>query len=88
MAVIKFGGFAPNDVFNTIGGFKFGGMVWYRHTYVHAEKKFNLVIERHTTKPPNFPAIRYALESSSFIMDLHVLLLPNRLLIHETILTS
>ena len=54
--VIKFGSFAPNDVFNTIGGFNFGSTVWYRHTYMHAEKKladFNLAVERHTAKPSN-----------------------------------
>ena len=33
--VNKFGSLAPiaNDVFSTIGGHKFGGMVWYCHTY-------------------------------------------------------
>ena len=36
--VIKFGGFAPNDIFSTIGRFKFGGMVQYCHMYMHAEK--------------------------------------------------
>ena len=54
--VIKFGSFAPNDVFHTIGGFKFGGMVRYCHTYMHAEKSladFNLAVERHTAKLPN-----------------------------------
>ena len=39
--VIEFGGFAPNDVLNTIGGFKFGGMVWYHHRYLPAEKKID-----------------------------------------------
>ena len=53
---IKFDCFAPNDVFNTIGGFKFGSMVRYRHMYMHMEKNladFNLAVERHTAKPPN-----------------------------------
>ena len=53
MVVIKFGGFAPNDV---ISGFKFGGMVRYRHMYMHMKKSladFNLAIERHTVKLPN-----------------------------------
>ena len=36
LAVIKFGSLAQNDVFNTIIGIKFGGMVRYRHTYMHA----------------------------------------------------
>ena len=56
LAVIKFGGFAPNNVFNTIDGLKFGSMVRYRHTNMHTEKKlvdFNLAVERHTAKPPN-----------------------------------
>ena len=38
----------PND-FNTICGFKFGGMVKYCHTYMHAEKDladFNLAVGR------------------------------------------
>ena len=55
LAVIKFGGFAPNDVLSTISRFKFGGMVRYRHTctYMHMEKKIDLMVERHTAKPPN-----------------------------------
>ena len=47
LAVIKFGGLAPNNVFHTIFGLKFGGMVRYRHRYMHAEKKlvdFNLAV--------------------------------------------
>ena len=47
--VIKFGGFAPNNVFKTICGFKFGSIVWYRHTYMHVEKylaDFNLAVGR------------------------------------------
>ena len=54
--VIKFGGFAPNNVSNTIGGFKFGGMVRYRHMNMHTEKNlvgFNLAVETHTAKPQN-----------------------------------
>ena len=42
-----------------IGIFKFGGMVRYRHTNMHVEKKvvnLNLAVERHTkfNSPPNF----------------------------------
>ena len=36
-------------------------MVQYRHTYMIVEKNladFNLAVERHTAKLPNFPAIR------------------------------
>ena len=53
--VIKFDSFAPNDVFNTIGGFKFGGMV-SPYVHAHMEKNladFNLAVERHTAKQPN-----------------------------------
>ena len=37
----------PNDIFHTIVGLKFGGMVRYRHTYMHTEKNladFNLAV--------------------------------------------
>ena len=60
--VIKFGGFAPNDIFSTIGRFKFGGMIRYCHMYMHAEinlADYNLAVERYIAKPPNFPALRY-----------------------------
>ena len=44
-----------------IGRFKLiGGMVRYRHTYMHMLEMsagFNLAVERHTDKPPNFLAI-------------------------------
>ena len=62
----------PQTMFliNTIDRFKFGGMVWYRHTNMHAEK--NLAVERHTAKPPNSPAIQYAL-----IATLHISKLPS-----------
>ena len=40
---------APNDVLNSIGGFKFGGMEQYCHTYnVHVLEilaDFNLAVE-------------------------------------------
>ena len=45
--VIKFGDLSPNEVYNTIRGLKFSGMVQYRHTYMHMDKKltdFNLVV--------------------------------------------
>ena len=54
--VNKYGGIAPNDVFNTTGGLKFGGMVQYHHTNIACGKKladFNLVVERHIAKPSN-----------------------------------
>ena len=38
---------------NTIGGFKFGGMVWYRHTHMYKVEilaDFNLVVLMHTAK--------------------------------------
>ena len=42
--------------------------------YVHAHgRDFNLVIERHTTKPPNFPAIRYILSVHVSILILYYL---------------
>ena len=42
-----------------IGGFKLGGMVQHHHacTYMHVVEivvEFNLAVERHTTKLPNF----------------------------------
>ena len=63
LAVIKFGGFVPK-MFITLSvdlNLVVCSMVQYRHTYMHTEKKFadfNLVVKRHTTKPPNFLAIR------------------------------
>ena len=50
---IKFGGLAPKDVFNTIGGLKFGGMVRYRNTtctIMHEEK---ILIWQFKCIPPN-----------------------------------
>ena len=56
LAVIKFGGLGPKRRFSHYSGLKFGGMVRYRRTYIHAEKilaDFNLAVQRHTAKPPN-----------------------------------
>ena len=39
LTVIKFGGSGPKRRFSHYLGLKFGGMVWYRHTYMHVEKK-------------------------------------------------
>ena len=39
LAVIKFGGLPPNDVFDTTGRLKIGSTVLYCHTYMQAEKK-------------------------------------------------
>ena len=60
------------DIFSTlqnlICGFKFGGLVWDRHTYI-CEKEiladFNSAVIIYAkppkfNSPPNFPAIRYA----------------------------
>ena len=44
--VIKFGSLAPDNVFITIGGLKFGSMVWYRHLYMHMEKSLAILIVR------------------------------------------
>ena len=61
------GNIGPKRRFSHYSGLKFGGMVRYRHTYMHAEKflaDFNfggLKAYRQTAKfnsPPNFPAIR------------------------------
>ena len=40
LAVIKFGGLGPKQRFSHYLGLKFGSMVRYRHTYMHAEKNF------------------------------------------------
>ena len=41
LAVIKFGRLGRKRRFSYYSGLKFGGMVRYRHTYVHARgKKF------------------------------------------------
>ena len=57
------GRWAPNHHCKNIGGFKFGGSVRDRHTYMHASMKYWRILiwqlQRQTTKPPNFPAIRY-----------------------------
>ena len=40
-------------MFKCIGGFKFGGMVWYYHMYMYTVENledFNLAVERHTAK--------------------------------------
>ena len=47
LAVIEFGGLGRKRRFSHYSGLKFGGMVWYRHTYMHAEKNladFNLAV--------------------------------------------
>ena len=44
---IKFGSLASNYVLHTIGGFKFDGVVQYRHTHMHTVEilmDFNLVV--------------------------------------------
>ena len=59
----KIGGLIPNDVFNTIRGLKFGGMVQYNgglNTY-RQTAKFNSL--------PNFPAIRYVGRTPSYHMN-------------------
>ena len=33
--IMKFGGLAPNDVLNDIGGFEFGASARYHHLYMH-----------------------------------------------------
>ena len=53
LAVIKFGGLAPNDALTLLAD-KFGSMVQYCHTgntYMHAGKIWRF--------KPNFPAIQY-----------------------------
>ena len=63
LAGIKFDGWAPNQHFKNISGFKFGGSVRDRHMYICKYEilaDFNLVIARQTTKLPNFPAIQYS----------------------------
>ena len=55
------GGQVQNDVFNSIGRFKFSSMVWYCLMYMHALEvlvNFTLVVEQHTAK---FLAIQYVL---------------------------
>ena len=50
---IKFGGLVPNRHYTNIGGFKFGGVVWYRHTYIRTEENLvdiNLVGDCQTAK--------------------------------------
>ena len=47
---IKFGGLAPNDMLDSIGRFKFGSMVWYRHKYMYMHIVEISVDERHTAK--------------------------------------
>ena len=54
--VIKFGGLGPKRRFSHYSGLKFGGMVQYRHMYMHTEKMladFNLVVYRYNAKTPN-----------------------------------
>ena len=49
--VIKIVSLAPNDVFNTIGGLKFGGMVWYCQRTCMRKKRIEFQIGglAHTT---------------------------------------
>ena len=59
---IKFGGFAPNDVFNTIAELNLE--LWYGIAICICTRKqkladFYLAVKRHIAKQPNFPAIRY-----------------------------
>ena len=67
LAGIKFGSWVPNCHCKCIGGFKFGVLVWDRHTYnrVRILADFNLAVaqaDSQTAKlnsPPNFLAIQY-----------------------------
>ena len=63
MPGIKFGSLALNRHCKNIGGFKFGGLKLYGSTcsqgnIVRNLVDFNLVVERQTTKAPNFPAVQ------------------------------
>ena len=54
----KYGDLVPDKI-NGIGGCKFGGMVWYQHTCMHAIEMlagFNFAVRRHTAIPPNILA--------------------------------
>ena len=51
----------------SIGEFKFGGMVWYHHMYMHAVEilaDFNLAVEIHAAQSPIFSAVWYILYKS------------------------
>ena len=62
LVVIKFGGFSPTLFLTLLADLNL--VVWYSMTICTCTQKknladFNLVVEKHTAKPPNFPAIRY-----------------------------
>ena len=56
----------PKITIVTIGGFKFGSLVWDHHMYIICKKYWQILIwqlHRQTTKldsSPDFPAIQYS----------------------------
>ena len=52
VAVIKFGGLDPKQRFSHYSGLEFVSMVRYRHTYMHAEKIWRILILRFKGIPP------------------------------------